>query len=128
VAALAQAFRKIVSYPPRTRKNIATSDGTLIFAPSARLEGGTALTAEIAGAMGKPLLIVWLDEKDSAERVRRWASEHRVFWVNVAGPRASKGEKLTALVQTTLSGAFDASASVPSRYRDSVLPKGVLRD
>lgn len=98
------------TYPPRTRKNIATSDGTLIFAPSPRLEGGTALTAEIAGAMGKPLLIVSPGEKDSAERVRRWASEQRVFWVNVAGPRASKGVRLMALVHATLTGAFEGRA------------------
>ena len=97
------------TYPPRTRKNIATSDGTLIFASSPRLEGGTALTAEIAGAMGKPLMIVCPDEKDAAERVRRWTSDHRVFWLNVAGPRASKGVKLTSLVQATLTGAFAAS-------------------
>ena len=98
------------SYPPRTRKNIATSDGTVIFAESAQLEGGTALTAAIAHAMSKPLLVLTRGDVDGVGTLKRWMSTHRVFWLNVAGPRASKGADLTTLVWTTLDAAVAARA------------------
>ena len=48
--------------PARTRRNIEDSDGTLIL-NLRKLDGGTALTVAHARQIGKPCLIVALEEE-----------------------------------------------------------------
>jgi Circularly permutated YpsA SLOG family len=73
-------------YPERTEWNVCDSDGTLILARGT-LQGGTALTREWAERLGKPCLVVDLNQPHGAEEVRRWAESNRVRVLNVAGPR-----------------------------------------
>ena len=76
-------------YETRTRRNVEDSDGTLILNRGA-LEGGTALTADFARQIGKPCLIVALEEGIKIARFEKWLNEGRIGTLNVAGPRESK--------------------------------------
>jgi predicted Rossmann fold nucleotide-binding protein DprA/Smf involved in DNA uptake len=76
-------------YPERTEWNVRDSDGTLILARGA-LQGGTALTRGWARRLGKPFLVVDLDQPTCAADVRHWAECNRVGVLNVAGPRESE--------------------------------------
>ncbi|HRD64855.1 MAG TPA: putative molybdenum carrier protein [Candidatus Competibacter sp.] len=104
-------------YEIRTRRNVEDSDGTLILNRGA-LDGGTALTADYARQIGKPCLIVALEEEFDPERFRVWLDEHRIRVLNVAGPRASKrpgvyaeaARCLEMLLRTVLSGGRSTAA------------------
>lgn len=76
-------------YAVRTGRNVADSDATLILNVG-ELSDGTALTAGFAGDMGKPLLVVQLDESVDPAPVVSWLAGNRVRVLNVAGPRESK--------------------------------------
>lgn len=76
-------------YAERTRLNVLDSDGTLILS-TGELDGGTALTAELAGLNDKPCRIVQLDETTDTVDVIGWLREHRIQTLNVAGPRESQ--------------------------------------
>ena len=80
----------------RTEWNVRDSDATLILVRGA-LEGGTALTAELARALGRPLRIVRLDEPHVADdpgsatdAAAVWIARHGIATLNVAGPRKSQ--------------------------------------
>lgn len=73
-------------YPQRTEWNVRDSDGTLILTRG-RLDGGTALTRELAEKMGKPLLLLDLAEQPDPAEVSVWAEGHGIGVLNVAGPR-----------------------------------------
>ena len=70
------------------------SDGTLIL-NRGPLDGGTALTAELARKLGKPCLILDLSALPSPSAVRAWAAAHRVRVLNVAGPRERRRPGIT---------------------------------
>ena len=74
------------SYQNRTRRNIEDADGTLIL-NQGKLDGGTALTAR---QIGKPCLIVALEEGIEPATFRDWLAAHHLAVLNVAGPRESK--------------------------------------
>lgn len=80
-------------YAQRTAWNVRDSDGTLIIAP-APLEGGTALTREEAEEQGRPVLHVRPEDPIPVPMIRAWGEEHDVRVLNVAGPRASEGERI----------------------------------
>ncbi len=77
------------NYQARTRRNIEDTDGTLILNLGA-LDGGTALTVAHAHQIGKPCLIVALEEGIEPTAFREWLDENHVAVLNVAGPRESK--------------------------------------
>ena len=76
-------------YDTRTRRNVEHSDGTLIL-NLGMLDGGTALTVKLARQMGKPCLIVALEEGIEPTAFREWLDENHIAVLNVAGPRESK--------------------------------------
>ena len=76
-------------YAQRTEWNVRDSDGTLIL-NQGPLEGGTALTEEIARRLGKPCLIVDLEYGVGPTAARQWVEAHQLGVVNIAGPRESK--------------------------------------
>jgi Circularly permutated YpsA SLOG family len=76
-------------YRQRTEWNVRDSDGTLVLTRGAPAEG-TAYTIEVARKVGKPCLVVDLNEEPSESAVQAWAEEHKVRVLNVAGPRESK--------------------------------------
>jgi hypothetical protein len=76
-------------YAVRTERNVIDSDGTLIVIRG-RLQGGSALTARLARARGKPYLIVDVTrDAAGAGELRDWLREHAIAVLNVAGPRES---------------------------------------
>ena len=77
------------NYPTRTRRNIEDADGTLLL-NQGKLDGGTALTADLARQIGKPCLVVALEEGIEPATFRDWLAENHITVLNVAGPRASK--------------------------------------
>ncbi|MFB6271291.1 MAG: putative molybdenum carrier protein [Salinibacter sp.] len=89
------------NYAQRTAWNVRDSDGTLIIAP-APLEGGTALTREEAEERGKPVLHVRPDDAAPVPMIRAWGTENDVCVLNVAGPRASEGERIYAAARAVL--------------------------
>lgn len=76
-------------YANRTRLNVKEADGTLILYRGT-LEGGSELTAQFAGEMHKPVLIVDLDNPVDAGTVKDWLHRHHIGTLNIAGPRESK--------------------------------------
>lgn len=73
-------------YSQRTAWNVRDSDATLILTRG-EPAGGSALTARLAGRMGRPLLVVDLSQSPDPAAARRWVEAHRVRVLNVAGPR-----------------------------------------
>ena len=65
------------------------SDGTLIL-NRGELNGGTAYTARVADELGKPYLVVNLEESPDVEEVITWIRRHDIRVLNVAGPRENK--------------------------------------
>jgi hypothetical protein len=84
-------LREAASSEPdvRTGANVRDSDGTLVVA-RAELRGGTLLTVREAERLGKPLLIVEVDDDDLDRHVRAWLQRERIEKLNVAGPRESE--------------------------------------
>ena len=76
------------SYPARTRMNVADADATLILYRKP-MGTGTALTMRIAKELGKPLLVVRIDEHDPAGEISSWLEDVKPVVLNVAGPRES---------------------------------------
>jgi hypothetical protein len=82
---------KTTAYPARTAANVRAGDGTLIILRG-QSDRGTALTGRLAAQLGKPLLVVDLQETPGAaavELILRWSREHGIETLNVAGPRES---------------------------------------
>ena len=78
-----------LDYETRTRRNVEDADGTLILNLGA-LDGGTALTVAHARQIGKPCLVVALEEGIEPATFRDWLEANHIAVLNVAGPRASQ--------------------------------------
>ncbi len=76
-------------YEVRTRQNVADSDATLILFRGV-LAGGTRLTRDAAQEIGKPALLVNLDETPDVLAIGDWLRRNKVRTLNVAGPRESQ--------------------------------------
>ena len=83
-------------YRQRTEWNVRDSDGTLIL-HRGPLEGGTALTGDLAALHDRPCLSVELGKEEKTEHVRKWLEVHHIRILNVAGPRESKNPGITRL-------------------------------
>ncbi len=95
-------------YPQRTRRNVRDSDGTLVLTCGAA-DRGTALTVRLADELGRPCLVLNLEDGPRPEEVRAWAEAHRVGVLNVAGPRESSapgiGERAAAFLRAVLTSS-----------------------
>jgi hypothetical protein len=82
------------SYPPRTLANIENSCATLVFTNMAlNEESGSLLTVSLCKKVGKPCVVIRIDDKDEAASVargRKLLEEHDVKILNVAGSRGSR--------------------------------------
>lgn len=96
-------------YRQRTKRNVADSDGTLIF-NIGDLDGGTLQTEKFTLAMKKPHLVLQLDDRellDSIQDFSSWISENQIQTLNVAGPREEKRPGIYSLVYRFLNALCD---------------------
>jgi hypothetical protein len=96
-------------YPERTGWNVRDSDGTVILTLGAELTGGSAYTAEVARALGRP----WLHLAEARDGVagagaalRAFVERGRLRVLNVAGPRASGAPGIARYTAAVLDAAF----------------------
>lgn len=97
-------------YHVRTERNVRDSDGTVVITIGIPT-GGSALTLELAGRHGKPVLHLDLAEQDDAEAaedLELWRQVRGIDVVNVAGPRESTrpgiGERVAAVLALAWGG------------------------
>lgn len=76
------------SYGERTRLNVRDAEGTLILTRGQPI-GGTALTAALARRLGKPYLLVDLEDAPDPAAINQWIDERGIRVLNIAGPRES---------------------------------------
>jgi predicted Rossmann fold nucleotide-binding protein DprA/Smf involved in DNA uptake len=93
-------------YPQRTEWNVRDADATLVLTHG-EPAGGTALTADLAHRLGKPLLVVDLAADLDPDAVRSWLVKERVRVLNVAGPRESTFPGVYALARAFLQRLLD---------------------
>ena len=96
-------------YEQRTEWNVRDADGTLVVTKGPPV-GGTALTIEHAQSLGKPCLVLDLNDRPTATVVRVWALENKVRILNVAGPRESRNPGIYAAATTFFHHLFSADA------------------
>lgn len=72
------------NYPPRTRRNVKESDGTLRLARNFNTPGEIC-TLKFLRQYGKPHLDIDIDHPPLIEEVRNWPDRHRIRVLNVAG-------------------------------------------
>lgn len=96
-------------YPVRTKKNIESSDGTLIFCKG-KPSTGTKLTLDHANAIGKPCLVIDLDAVNiptSIEMIKSWVTQEKIEILNVAGPRLSSAPIVAMMAKKILLAALN---------------------
>ena len=86
----------------RTEWNARDSDGTVIFARSKTLNGGSRLTAKFARQYHKPQLHLSRISDDSGAELRSFIRQHKIKVLNVAGPRASQEPRVGSFVTRLL--------------------------
>lgn len=74
------------SYAERTRWNARDADGVLILTRG-EPSGGTRLGLEHAQRLGKPVLVIDLNQPFDVASVRNWLVAHRIRQLGVGGPR-----------------------------------------
>ncbi|MBV9215017.1 MAG: putative molybdenum carrier protein [Acidobacteria bacterium] len=92
----------------RTRMNVITSDGTVIFSHG-KLRGGSKLTWLACRNERKPVLHIDLlvnSTDAAANKIRLWLRNFDIEKLNVAGPRASKDPDIYAAVRGVLELLF----------------------
>jgi hypothetical protein len=96
------------SYPPRTKKNVQESDGTVVFT-SGEPTGGSKLTIEFAESITKTVLHIDLDyttKEDAIETLIDWCDGYQIETLNVAGPRESTCPGVQKIVEQIVFGAL----------------------
>src|SRR5271165_3429842 len=71
-------------YAQRTEWNVRDADATLVLTRG-KPSGGTALTIDLARRLGKPCLVIDLDDQPDTGMVRTWIESQKVGVLNVAG-------------------------------------------
>jgi hypothetical protein len=94
LAAQYKKMTELVSplYRVRTKHNVLTADGTLIFSYGTPI-GGTGLTVKLARDNDRPFLVVDLDKESAASAaalIASWLKKINPAVLNVAGPRESE--------------------------------------
>jgi hypothetical protein len=77
-------------YHVRTRKNILSSDGTLIIAKNNLMDRGTQLTQALCGKLQKPCFLASGVHADDKKNFRVWLKVNNIQTMNVAGCREGR--------------------------------------
>jgi hypothetical protein len=101
----------------RTAWNVRDADATLILSQG-ELTGGTALTAEIAERLEKPLLVIDLRKPVPIAHVLSWMRRAAVRVLNIAGPRESQAPGITKDARDFVGRLLAAAVRVIERTDD----------
>jgi len=101
----------------RTAWNVRDADATLILSQG-ELTGGTALTAEIAERLEKPLLVIDLRKPVPIAHVHSWMRRAAVRVLNIAGPRESQAPGITKDARDFVGRLLAAAVRVIERTDD----------
>jgi hypothetical protein len=96
------------SYDIRTEQNVIDSDGTVIVSHG-KLTGGSALTQTFAIKHHKPCIHLNMNKTTIAEAagsLNNWIEKSKIKILNVAGPRASKDDRIYQVTKDILEAAF----------------------
>ena len=96
------------SYDKRTEQNVIDSDGTVIVSHG-NLTGGSALTRTFTIKHHKPRLHLDMNKTtitEAAGSLNNWIEKGKIKILNVAGPRASKDNKIYQVTRDILEAAF----------------------
>ena len=105
-------------YAVRTEWNVRDSDATLILCRGAPA-GGTALTAQLARRLGRPLLVRDLDSEPDTGEMALWLRSNRVRVLNCAGPRESGAPGVGRAARALLERVFAAWQSAEEGFSNS---------
>ena len=89
-------------YRKRTEWNIRDSDATLVISPLP-LSGGTLLTANLAKKIGKPLMVIDINNIKESD-FDSWLITHGVLVLNVAGPSEDSAQEIYYRAKLILEG------------------------
>ena len=95
-------------YSARTKKNIESSDATLVFCKGTP-KTGTKLTVDHAKKIGKPVLVLDTDAVNIPTAVKvfqAWVQSNDIQVLNVAGPRLSSAPTVAAMAKRVLIAAL----------------------
>jgi len=99
-------------YPPRTSKNVANSDGTIILVKDPKNLGrGSNLTKNAAMRQDKPYLII--TPNTSASVIGNWINTNNIKTLNGAGNRDLTNQD-TQTISNTLKEVFGLPPTAPS--------------
>ena len=96
----------LASYSQRTEWNVRDSDGTVIFCTEVKVTGGSKKTIEFATKHKKPFLHLHSGQGAVVHALRHFVTDNNIATLNVAGPRASKEERVGEFVVKVLQAAF----------------------
>lgn len=99
-------------YAARTRRNVVSSDATLIITRG-QPHGGTAITIAEAKRGRKPYLVVDVGSGQPEDVVAGWLARHRPSRLNVAGPRESEVPGVYGATRALLQAVWGRDVSVP---------------
>ena len=83
------------AYPPRTRLNVAESDGTVLFGNMS--SPGCSLTIKYCKELHKPYIC-----NPTAVELRQWTIDNNIETMNTAGNRASTNPRVYQLTYDTI--------------------------
>ncbi len=126
IAARYPNLRETESTEPevRTERNVRDSDATLLLSHGA-LEGGSALTLELANRIGRPVLHIDLRAASipqAARLLRDWLAIVRPRTLNVAGPRSSKDPEIFEATRQVLRLVLTKKARSPANEGQDAWP------
>ena|SRR3990167_2511216 len=81
-------------YEPRTERNAAEGNGTLVIVQNAKEAeaGGTLYTIKMAQKHNKPVYVLDLSKEKSIDGVAKWIRENNIRDLNVGGPNEGKSK------------------------------------
>jgi hypothetical protein len=97
-------------YAQRTAWNVRDADATLVLSDG-NLGGGTALTVRVARSIGRPCIVVDLNDTGAATTVRSELRALDVRCLNVAGPRESQRPGIGEMARAFLLALFGTSGT-----------------
>ncbi len=102
-------------YIVRTEWNVRDSDGTVVLTLDENVTGGSLATLRFAQKWNKPHIHIAQEHAgDPARRLAEFVIEHRIAYLNVAGPRASGVPNIGEFVYSVMSDAFGAGQNAVS--------------